>query len=572
MSIERCVPNTMYSALGLTNGPNAYDAPSVAYPASGNYTQSGDTTFATEASTTAVTYRYAYLYGFSAKQAATWTSAALWVKYDLITQGDDAATQWNSNADISYCYDFNSGTYTGTWVSIDSATGDFGTGIVESGAIALTLGSLVNSTFAIRIAANGHVKTGVTPDWILGSLASVRLYHAFIDGVYTSFDITSLNSNSYCNIGSTYNIAGVGLTGSTAVTINGVSASFSVTNSTTISVTIPQMSSYGAVVVAVTNGTTLTMTGYINTPTVTINSPSSGGSVFNSSTTSCSATLTNLANTTINWTCTAGSFSPTSTSSGGSTTWTAPATCSNPTTVTITATAAGNGSTVASITRSVYYYPTVTSFTSSPAANSTVVNGTIAYLTWATSNATSTSTNFGSTSTAWTALSVGSVNSNTVTTYTITPVNAAGSGSTSSISINAIAPPSLTNNGPVVLNTNVTLTPTFGSGIAATVAPGTWGTWASGTGQAISLPCNRGYTLTQTGIGTAYTVAQAKLPTTPAASISMSQARQIIEGPSSTNSISMNATLIRNLSGTQNNATVSFSNLSNKYLSTVYIF
>ena len=482
--------------------------------------------------------------------------------------------------------------------------------------------------------------------------------------------VTSLNggtgTTNPCNIGSAYNIVGTGFTGTTAVSINGVSASFSVTNSTTISVTIPAMSTYGtSKSVSVTNGTTASANvAYINTPTISISAPATGGNVLASSTTTCTASVTNLASTTINWTCSGGSFSPTSTTSGGNTTWTAPASpSSNGAAYTITATAAGNSSTTTSITRNVFYSPTVTSFTSSPASGSTITNGSTVALSWATSNATSTSTNFGSSATSGSGVTVTPA-SNTTTTYTVAAVNAAATSSNSSVSITAIAaaaissyganaynilynnytqvqctfsgggttvcnigttaggsqimagavsgtyydsphitanttiyftvsnaasstsasflltsyPLSFTSNDPVLLNTNVTLTGTFSvvTSIATpTVSPGSWTTWVTATGQTVALPYNKLYTMTQTGTGQTLgtqavsIVPRAKLPTTPAASISMSQMRQITTGGGTAANYDMDNATVRTLAGVGGSGTsISFSQLSGKYLGT----
>lgn len=130
--------------------------------------------------------------------------------------------------------------------------------------------------------------------------------------------------------------------------------------------------------------------------------------------------------------------------------------------------------------------------------------------------------------------------------------------------------PTLANNGPVLLGNNVTITPTFDAGIGVSVAPGSWGAWTSGVGQAVALPYNKLYVLTQSGIGTAGTVPQAKLPTTPAASMSMSQMRQVVTGGGTDANFSINHSYVRVLSGTANNAQVSFSQLSNTSLSTGY--
>ena len=482
--------------------------------------------------------------------------------------------------------------------------------------------------------------------------------------------VTSLNggtgTTNPCNIGSAYNIVGTGFTGTTAVSINGVSASFSVTNSTTISVTIPAMSTYGtSKSVSVTNGTTASANvAYINTPTISISAPATGGNVLASSTTTCTASVTNLASTTINWTCSGGSFSPTSTTSGGNTTWTAPASpSSNGAAYTITATAAGNSSTTTSITRNVFYSPTVTSFTSSPASGSTITNGSTVALSWATSNATSTSTNFGSSATSGSGVTVTPA-SNTTTTYTVAAVNAAATSSNSSVTIYTVAAPVISsygadtynlitghstgirmsfssatvarigtsgsggtevtasavsgttytvsptvtttyyfyvanaagststgnftitvypvatfvNNGPILLNGTVTLTTVFSVGTGSlsvpTVAPGTWGTWATGTGQTVALPYNKRYTLTQNTAGqsptsdTVYNVPQAKMPTT-ASPISLSQARQITTGGGTAANYDMNNATIRTLAGVGGSGTsISFSQLSGKYLGT----
>lgn len=555
------------SAGSITNPTYAYDNGAVGSgPVTGtstsSYTNTNDTSYANQSSALSTTQYTLTSSGMSAR-SQTWTSSTLYVTYTLITSGDGDITQWDSFAELNYCTDGS--TFSNT---IAASSQDNNTGRVT---FSVALGA--NPTLAnIKIQAllTGHGKTGAIPDIIAGSSATCYLYHAYVEGIYTAFSVTSLNSGSYCNIGSIVFISGVGLTGSTAVTINGVSASFTVSNSTTIQVTIPAMSSYGAVTVSVTNGTTQSCTGYINTPIISMSVPTSGGNCLASSTVSCTATVTNLESTTINWTADGGSFSPTSTTSGGSTTWTAPASpSSNGASYTLTATASGNASTNTSVLRNVYFVPIVTSFTGSLANGSTVVNGSTQFLTWATQYATAIGSNFGATATAWTAYNGGTVVSNTVTNYSIQPTNPGGAGSVYTVSVNAIAAPSITNNGPVLLNTNVTLTPTFGAGVGVSVAPGSWGAWTTGVGQTVALPYNKVYTLTQSGIGTATTVPQAKLPVTPAASISMSQVRQIVTGGGS-GSIDINDNYIRILSSTSNLSQVSFSQLSGTYLPTSY--
>ena len=723
--------DSVSSGWSTTQSGNAYDANTGTYAVGGG-------NGGVAASLKVNTGRFM---GMAAK-THTWTDAKLYIKADCSNVYNDT----NCSSTISYTTD---GT---NYTTIITNAGD---GVISIDTSApITLSTSVDTT-TLYIKVNAQAIGATAKSLMIPSSAQWLLWEAWVEGTYsTGPTVSNLNNSSYCNIGSTYNITGTGFTGTTAVSINGVSASFSVTNATTISVTIPAMSTYGAITVSVTNGSAATCTGYINTPTISISTPATGGSVFNSSTTTCTATVTNLASTTINWTCSAGSFSPTSTTSGGSTTWTAPASPSpNGQACTLFATAAGNSSTYTSVgNRYVYFVPTVTSFTSSPANGSTSVNGTIAYLTWATSNASSTTTNFGSTSTAWTGLNVGVINSNGSTTYTITPVNAGGSGSASSITVNALPYPSMTsftssptsggyltngsnfymswttinatsvshtnfpvspnaytsysgwtivgppanttttyylaavnaaatssnssvtvtmvaapvissygadtynlitghstgirmsfssatvarigtsgsggtevtasavsgttytvsptvtttyyfyvanaagststssftitvypvatlvNNGPILLNGTVTLTTVFSVGTGSlsvpTVAPGTWGTWATGTGQTVALPYNKLYTLTQNTAGqsptsdTIYNIPQAKMPTT-ASSISLSQARQITTGGGTAANYDMNNATIRTLAGAGGSGTsISFSQLSGKSLGT----
>jgi hypothetical protein len=146
--------------------------------------------------------------------------------------------------------------------------------------------------------------------------ASVTLTDFRIEGTYTTGPtVTALNSNSACVIGGSYNITGSGFTGSSAVTINGISASFTVTNDTTISVTIPQMSSYGTVTVQVTNGTSASCNGTITTPTVSAISPTATIGAGQQRTFSTS--ISGITPTTAEWSASGGSIT-----SGG--VWTAP--------------------------------------------------------------------------------------------------------------------------------------------------------------------------------------------------------------------------------------------------------
>jgi len=82
----------------------------------------------------------------------------------------------------------------------------------------------------------------------------------------------------------------------------------------------------------------------------------------------------------------------------------------------------------------------------------------------------------------------------------------------------------------------------------------------------VTLNRNTLYTLTQSGVGTATTVPQAKLG---ASQVGLNDVRTITANSSS---IDMNNTYVRTLTSTSASTQVSFSQLQNKYLSTAYYF
>lgn len=260
MAIERCVPTSFPAVTGVTNNTYAYDAPTSATNTTA-YTQTSDTTYATFASAVTAVARLNVLSGFTTKQYS-WTSATLKIGYGFTTAGDGDVTQWDSSATLEYCLDWNgsSGSFGAGW--LDSSTGDNVTGFLTQ---SIAIPANTNpATVAVRFTVIGHPKSGAVPDIILGSTAQAQVYHAYIEGNYSAGpNFGALNGGAYCNQGSAYNITGSGFTGTTSVTFNGNAAPFSVTNDSTISVTIPPVTA-GYTTIVITNGTTATGIGYIN--------------------------------------------------------------------------------------------------------------------------------------------------------------------------------------------------------------------------------------------------------------------------------------------------------------------
>ena len=371
--------------------------------------------------------------------------------------------------------------------------------------------------------------------------------------------VTNVNGGGAIYVGMPVNITGTNFTGATSVSVNGISVSFSVTNSTTISITVPMMSTFGSVAFSVT---TPQGTGsgnyYISYPSLTV-SPSSAN-VLAGSTQTFTFSISNLSNNSqVTWSCSGGSIT-----SGG--VWTAPTPGTNGQGYTITATAVGNTYTTGTATGYAYNAVSISNFSSSCYY---IIAGQSVTLYWTGSQGTSYSV-------TPTLGAVGASNAAAVTpgssqTYTFSVSNPASSTSTT-LTVYVYSAPTITNNGPVLLDTNVTLTPTFSSAVAGvSVSPGSWGTWSTGSGQAISLPYNKLYTLTQAGgAGTVYatTVTQAAMPTS---NISLSKARQLTTGGGTAANYDANNATIRVLAGVGGSGTsISFSQLSGKYLSTAY--
>ena len=194
----------------------------------------------------------------------------------------------------------------------------------------------------------------------------------FVSTTVLVVSLGQLNGGSSCIIGGAYSLNGGGFTGGTGVSlvkINGVTASYgTVTDSTISNITVPQMSTYGSVPVAVTiNGVATTTSGNIAVPSLSsiVATPSS----FNEdSTTTLSSTVSNLFNTNINWSATGSTggltgFSPQQTTSGGTTVWTPPSISTTPQSYSITATADGNPSTQTVTSVTVHKLPIATSLT-----------------------------------------------------------------------------------------------------------------------------------------------------------------------------------------------------------------
>lgn len=260
----------------------------------------------------------------------------------------------------------------------------------------------------------------------------------------TTPTITSINSGAACNIGGTYNIAGTNFTGTTSVTVGGASASYSVTNSTTISFTIPTFTSYGSKTVTVTtpNGS-VSDSSVINTPSVSV-SPSTA-SVTAGYTTTFTGTTANLYNTGVSYSASGGSIT-----SGG--VWTAPTPSTNGQSYTITATASGNSSTTGTATGYAYFAPTATSLVAKDSLGSTVtqvVTGDTFTLTPNYANGTGTITySGGSVTCPATGVSTSSITGNwasgTSRTYTLTSTNAVSTAVTTTATITVVDVPTIT--------------------------------------------------------------------------------------------------------------------------------
>lgn len=506
MAIEYCRP-TSFTGTGVTNGANAYDADTATYASHSVGTST--TTYSASTST------------FSSK-AQTWTSATLNIKWSLTTNGDGDVTQWDSSASVEYT--LNGGT---SWINTGlSSTFLGGPGYTTGGdasAAPYTDGPYTDSIsisssqdptqVQVRTSVTGHAKTGKVPDFILGSGADVFLYEAWIEGTYTATPtVTSLNGGTSCNIGSAYDIVGTNFTGATSVSINGVSAStFSVTNSTTISVTIPPMYITANITNCSVSVTTSAGTGSANVGNVTKPSVSFSptiSSITQNTTQEFTATISNITPTTAHWYASSGSFS--STTSNPST-WTAP----NPplsdgysTSLTLWPDANdASGTPVYSISVSVYYPAVATSL--SAGGVTYVTNGNSVTLTptfsGGSGHAYIGTTNGGSQVTA--AASSGSgysatPASNTTTTYYLHVQNAATtnqSTASTSVAVTAVPAASITS----FTDTGNSLPASITSGYSATLT----GVFSGAGGHAYIGTSNGGSDVTASAVsGSGYAV------------------------------------------------------------------
>lgn len=282
----------------------------------------------------------------------TWSSALFYYKILGTKNGEQNNAFWDVSAS-------SNGTSIGT--------------IIADGTLRSI--SITQSQFDAGITVDLSVegRAGSDPDFDpYGGTAQVDVYEVYVEGTYASAPIvTNLNGGAnYCSIGQTVDISGSNFTGATSVSIAGTSASFSVTSSTTISVTIPQLGSGGygsgkSVSVTTPNGTDTQNVGYINTPTLSAISPAITMITEGESQTF-SSTISNITPTTPHWYASSGTIGQTTGA------WTAP----NPplangysSSITVWPEAnASFGTPVASLSVAVYYAPEATGILASNAS------------------------------------------------------------------------------------------------------------------------------------------------------------------------------------------------------------
>jgi hypothetical protein len=172
----------------------------------------------------------------------------------------------------------------------------------------------------------------------------------------------------------------------------------------------------------------------VTVQTVSVSPISNGGGYVSVGyTRSMSATTSGAANGILNWTANGGSFSPASTASGASTTWTAPGT---PGTYTITATSAQDGSKHSTTSIQVVALPAISSLSASP---SSVTVGNSSTVTGVFSGGSGSMTSFGAVNSGQ-GYSTGPLSA--TTTYTLTVTNLAGQSVSSGTTVSVYPVPS----------------------------------------------------------------------------------------------------------------------------------
>jgi hypothetical protein len=244
-------------------------------------------------------------------------------------------------------------------------------------------------------------------------------------------------------------------------------------------------------------------------PSVSIPSPAAAN-VNVSQTQAYSATVTGAVNTNINWSATGGSFSPTSTASGATTTWTAPAT---PGSYTITATSAADGSTTNSTTVNVYALPGISlaASTTSPLYGATNVTVTPTGSGGTTSITVGTSvggTQISASATSGVALAVQAGGFTAATTYYARGTNVPGTTADASVTITpqTVSVAAITGGGgyqtvSTSRNVSTTVSGAVNTNINWTATGGTFSpiSTASGVATSWTAPASIGtYTLTAT--------------------------------------------------------------------------
>lgn len=472
MSTEVIRP-TSYSGNALSDAGNAYDTDA--------------STYSTQ-STSSLTTQIATLSGFANNH--TYTALTLTVKWAPTTNGNGGTTTWDGYSNIYLSVDGGSTwsqsgftTSSSVYGAAGSAGGGDGSGSsLSEGPWTDTIALSVTDATQVQVktGVSGQPKSGALPNVIMAGLGRMSLYDVYLTGTYASTPtVTSLNGGSSCDIGSSYNIVGTNFTGATSVSINGYSASYTVTNSTTISVTIPPMSLTSditncAVSVTTSTGTGSANVGNVTCPVIASISPAPTDVTAGTSL-QLSTTITHVNPTTPKWYITQQNGTG-SVTQAGYVTWpsslfTDGYTCS----VSVWPLANDGHSPTKSLSVYVRYAPQISSFTSD---HTYVTNGGSATLTptfaYGTGHAYIGTTNGGaqvtSSATSGTGYSV-TPPSNTTTTYYLQVQNAAGTSVSSSLSITSVAAPSISSftastTTPAYGATNVTITPTFSGGTA----------------------------------------------------------------------------------------------------------
>ena len=375
------------------------------------------------------------------------TKSQTWSDYKIkITNLSAAVTSVNWGAG-GYLLDASYSTDTGNnWTPFPSGPSndqlDTGVYTLDSGTIS---GNPTTSSIQVRIRIQSDAGSQDSGNRISGDLCVASVGEIYLEGTYSSAPtVTSLNSGSACSIGDTgVSIVGTNFTGATSVSINGVSASYSVTNDTTISVTIPVMGNYGSgksVSVTGPGGTGSANVGNINTPTVSAISPAITN-ITAGTTEQFSSTISLITPNTPHWYATQQNATGSITSDG---LWTAPTSllsngygCS----ISVWPSALDAwGVPVATLSVNVYYAPIATSLvpsTATPAFGSTF---TITP-TYSNNNGTPTLTYSGDSSGSITCpasgVATGSITANWTgsRTYLLTVSNVPGATATTSVTI-----------------------------------------------------------------------------------------------------------------------------------------